>query len=845
MKRTCLAVILVIGFVTIASAADPSLVGWWKLDAGSGTTAIDSSRNLHNGTMSGNPIWVPGRIEWGLNFDGIDDFVETPFTHDLSQWTVSVWVKSPDVPSDQPCNGPVHRGKNFQINWDHKDPAYRGAAVITVGGILYPASFGTLTANTWYHLTATYDGENLKAYKDGILITTNKAPSGQADSETNTLKFGRHTVDPQYFAGTIDDIRVYNRALSSEEILELSIVFYGGGSGTTEDPYQIWTPEQMNTIGANPSDWDKHFKLLFDIDMLSCSCSWNIIGNTTKPFTGTFDGDGHLISRLHILESDQEKTGIFGIISGATICNLGIVNSSFSSEITSGDREVGGLVGENQSGTIRSCYVSGSSSGYGTIGGLVGYNKGIITSCYSAGFVNGYGYLGGLVGSNEGTITACYSIGKGNDITGGLVGQNLGTISSCFWDIQTSGQYHSSGGKGLTTEQMKTLLIYQNAGWGDKGWVIKDGVDYPRLSWEILGGIPIPTPQAIPLVGNGTAETPYLISTAVEFALLSWYSDVLDKQIRLTANLDLNGLTLYPIGDLGSFTGIFDGNGHMIHNAIIHQPDSACVGLFSCIGSNGQIRNLGVEQMNIIGGEAVGGLVGSCSGTITSCYSTGSVRGSYKVGGLVGYNDGTIVSCHAIGFTGLYDSISSCIGGLVGYSCGTITSCYANSSINGDSNVGGLVGENELGTIMYCYVTGPIRGSDDAGGLVGHNQSGTIRACYAAGSCFVPTVPFSLACGLIGRNDSGTITSCFWDIDSSAKDIGISGDPGDVTGKITAEMQKQSTFTSAGWDFTNVWDIVENQTYPFFRKYWTADLNHDGIVNLTDFGIFASQWLKQ
>ena len=64
---------------------------------------------------------------------------------------------------------------------------------------------------------------------------------------------------------------------------------YGGGSGTAEDPYQIWTPEQMNTIGLNSADWDKHFKLMADIDMsVYTGTQYNIIGTAwNTPFTGT------------------------------------------------------------------------------------------------------------------------------------------------------------------------------------------------------------------------------------------------------------------------------------------------------------------------------------------------------------------------------------------------------------------------------------------------------------------------------------------------------------------------------------------------------------------------------
>ena len=78
---------------------------------------------------------------------------------------------------------------------------------------------------------------------------------------------------------------------------ELTQAQYGGGSGAAHDPYLIYTAEQMNTIGAEPNDWDKHFKLIADIDLSAYTgTSFNIIGiDWNKPFTGVFDGNGHTI----------------------------------------------------------------------------------------------------------------------------------------------------------------------------------------------------------------------------------------------------------------------------------------------------------------------------------------------------------------------------------------------------------------------------------------------------------------------------------------------------------------------------------------------------------------------
>jgi hypothetical protein len=191
---------------------DPFL--YYKLDG----DASDSSGNGYHGTEYGGPTYVPGIIGQAIDLDGITDYVNTGYTTNLPTWTIAAWVTSPAAPASAAPSGPVHREKNYQINWNHVDPLFRGTAALEVGGIWYPASFGTLNANTWYHLSATYDGNVLKAYKNGVLITSNPAPSGNPTAEPASLKLGKHAVSAQYFAGSIDDVRIYDKVLSKEQI---------------------------------------------------------------------------------------------------------------------------------------------------------------------------------------------------------------------------------------------------------------------------------------------------------------------------------------------------------------------------------------------------------------------------------------------------------------------------------------------------------------------------------------------------------------------------------------------------------------------------------------------------
>jgi len=167
----------------------------------------------------------------------------------------------------------------------------------------------------------------------------------------------------------------------------------------------------------------------------------------------------------------------------------------------------------------------------------------------------------------------------------------------------------------------------------------------------------------------------------------------------------------------------------------------------------------------------------------------------------------------------------------VGINIGTITNCYSRGTVKGVFGIGGLVGIN-IGTITNCYSSGTVSGAHWAfGGLVGYND-GTISSCYSSGS----VSGGSTVGGLVGY--AGGVANSFWDIQTSDCNTSAGG-----TGKTTAEMKTQSTFTSAGWDFIEVWDIGENQTYPFLRTYAAGDINHDGVVDFRDITHLAGHWL--
>ncbi len=318
---------------------------------------------------------------------------------------------------------------------------------------------------------------------------------------------------------------------------------YAGGTGEPEAPYLIGTAEHLNAVGANPGDWDAHFRLTADIDLAPLTgMAFNIIGTSeTDPFTGEFDGNGYAISNFRHVSTGGDYRGLFGCVGwDGQITNLELIapvveagkgdyvgalagclaggtvaNCSSEGATVSGRRYVGGLVGRNTVssggileilgvGTIEKSSSGGHVSGDQDVGGLVGANSGIVSNSASSADLSGTTGVGGLVGSNNhgpgpGEIVTCYSVGTvdGTARVGGLAGHSNGEIVACFWDVQTSGLGASEGGEGQTTSQMQTARTFLDAGWDLTGestngtedtWRVCEALDYPQLSWKIQPG---------------------------------------------------------------------------------------------------------------------------------------------------------------------------------------------------------------------------------------------------------------------------------------------------------------------------------------------------------------------
>jgi hypothetical protein len=188
----------------------------YSFNENSGPTAHDASGNANNGTLQGGTSWTTsGKYGNAILFNGTSGYVNVPSSSSLqlaSAITLEAWV-NPSLLSGV-WRDVIYKGQdNYYLEAD--STSGKPATRTTPDGALFGT--GSLTINTWSHLAATYDGTTLRLYVNGVQVSS-RAQTGAIAVSTNPLQIGGDTFYGQYFLGRIDEIRVYNRALSAAQI---------------------------------------------------------------------------------------------------------------------------------------------------------------------------------------------------------------------------------------------------------------------------------------------------------------------------------------------------------------------------------------------------------------------------------------------------------------------------------------------------------------------------------------------------------------------------------------------------------------------------------------------------
>jgi hypothetical protein len=282
--------------------------------------------------------------------------------------------------------------------------------------------------------------------------------------------------------------------------------------------------------------------------------------------------------------------------------------------------------------------------------------------------------------------------------------------------------------------------------------------------------------QSIVPSGDGSQASPYILTSLDNLDWLNTTvnaagSDTVGKYYELANDIDATGWATTPIGGSSTtstvFSGTLDGKGHKISNLTITATDRINVGFIGKADGKAVIKNIGLENASVYGGNNTGILVGALYGVVSNSYVKGKVEGQYFTGGLVGN----------FSFSAF------------------VRSSYSTATVKGASSVGGLVGGGMLSEINNSFATGNVTGSTAVGGLIGVNDSSSsVKNSYSTGNV-VGTSATEVG-ALVGTSNA-KVENSFWNTGSSVLVSGVEQTPQRVIGKNTGTQTGLRGKTSA------------------------------------------------
>ena len=587
-----------------------------------------------------------------------------------------------------------------------------------------PTGGTTTVTNCYYTVSGSYPG-------------THASATELADG-TTACKLQNHRVDLVWGQRIGTDARP---VLTSDESKRVYKSKNGGG---TNDPALAYTGLEQDTenyylLGSewawidfaalvNGGTTNANARMTADIDLGN---DQTMVGTISVPYQGEFDGQGHTLTVNYNMRNDITGVAPFACVGDATIQNLHVAGSVIQQYIGAG-----GIVAQIKGNlTMKRCWVSAYvNAASGTVAGIAGYcdyagvyNKTILLEdCLFSGHIDQGYYSGGLMShihgsdgyNNSGQFINCLNVGTCNNPSGytgtfartGTQGDPY-TITNCYYKIA----WRVAQGTQASTAQLSdgTIAYRLQNNRGDMVWGQRIGTDAEpvltndenyRVYRSKTGGYtnnPEEAYEGIQQDGEGN----YLLgclSDWRDFAELVQTTPTANA--KMTADIDL--------GDdqtkIGSFSGIFDGQGHTI--TINLSTTEQYVGLF-CNITDATINNLHVTGAITTNTRFVGGMVGRVYGTSTiqNCWSSVDVTTTYGgdgvQGGMVGCVNGTLNISDCLYNGALNGSSAYTWGGFVGWLYGTtnISNClFASDEINvGASYTATHVAGG--GTVTNCY----------------------------------------------------------------------------------------------------------------------------------------------
>ncbi len=505
--------------------------------------------------------------------------------------------------------------------------------------------------------------------------------------------------------------------------------------------YQIGTAEDLVAFSelVNGGEFSANAVLTADIDMSGITMEpiglWGGVNEDGNiGFSGTFDGQGHVISNFTI-EKDDKYVGLFSILNGgAVVKNFVMQNANISGKAFVGI--IGGTNGTEGSILVDRLGIEGNISGTANcVAGIIGlkYDGDVavdISNCFVAGKVSGKeksAAITGYAGNSKTRIENCWSIAE----LEGFQGENymyrgapasinnystLGQVTVITDEQIASGElcYLLNGDQneiswyqtiGLDAHPVFSAthgIVYTTAEKRCDGKVVGEGIytnDVNQVSeipnHKYKNGVCTVCGQEQEGFMEPDADGYYNISNGEQ---LAWFASAVNNgnhaiNARLTADIDMTGITMEPIGLWGGvsedgnigFSGTFDGQGHVISNFTIEKDDKY-VGLFSILNGGAVVKNFVMQNANI-SGKAFVGIIGGTNGT----------EGSILV--------------DRLGIEGNISGTANCVAGIIGL------------KYDGDVAV----------DISNCFVAGKVSGKEKSAAITGYagNSKTRIENCWS------------------------------------------------------------------------------------------------------------------
>jgi hypothetical protein len=252
--------------------APPGMIGWWTGD----NTSADRT-GKHNGTLERGAGYAAGTVGYGFSLDGIDDYVNVPYTPEFDldgkSLTLDAWVNWTGTDTEVIAG----RATNFQL---HTRPGGQVTFLWVEGGLVqkYLITPGALPSSKWTHVAAVFNvsGPQARIYFDGVLVASGAGSvNGNVQKSIAPLQVGGFGppsgYDTAFFAGRIDEVELFGRALSDSEVAAIS-----GPGGKCRGPRIVWTSPGDGDTGVA---LDASVRVVFDtaMDQASTASSFTIL----------------------------------------------------------------------------------------------------------------------------------------------------------------------------------------------------------------------------------------------------------------------------------------------------------------------------------------------------------------------------------------------------------------------------------------------------------------------------------------------------------------------------------------------------------------------------------------